>query len=333
MQTVLKVNLLLFQLEINITKIVKELHFIAKFNLFCLPLFVAAFCAASYIVWLQLSANAEQEVMDKARVMLETAQALRAYTTAEIAPLLRRQQTEIEQGTETVHQILDVHLPAAMQKAVLQLPTAHEQQALQAATTRVVETARQERPQPTERRFLPQTIPAYAATEAFNIFRQQYPDYAYKEAALNPTNLRDRSSDWEADIIEMFRNNASKTEFGGRRETPSGPALYISTPIRVNDGSCLTCHGVADNAPPELLKQYGSANGFGWRLNDVIGTQIVSVPAQVAQSRAVAAQRTIMVWMAGVFAGLLVLINIVAFMFFKSGSLTAAPGPPVSATP
>jgi hypothetical protein len=244
----------------NITKIVKELHFVAKFNMFCLPVVVAAFCGASYIVWLQLSAIAEQEILDKARVMLETARALRTYTTAEIAPLLNRQRAQIDQESESVHQILDVCLPPTMQKAVLQLPTAREQQALQSAAQRLVETARQDRQETPERRFLPQTIPAYAATEAFNFFRLQFPNYAYKEATLNPTNLRDRTSDSEADIVEMFRNNTSKTEFVGRRETPAGPALYLSTPIRVDKGSCLTCHG--------------AANGFGWRLNDKIGAQI-----------------------------------------------------------
>ena len=56
--------------------------------------------------------------------------------------------------------------------------------------------------------FLPQTVPAFAATESFNQLRGSYPDYAYKEAVLNPTNLRDRAVDWEADVIEQFRNHA-----------------------------------------------------------------------------------------------------------------------------
>src|SRR5262245_27313151 len=32
--------------------------------------------------------------------------------------------------------------------------------------------------------FLPQTVPAYSATEVFNDLREKFPDYAYKEAAL-----------------------------------------------------------------------------------------------------------------------------------------------------
>ena len=41
--------------------------------------------------------------------------------------------------------------------------------------------------------FLPQTVPAYAATETFNTLRKKYPDFTYKEATLNPTNPRDRA--------------------------------------------------------------------------------------------------------------------------------------------
>ena len=43
--------------------------------------------------------------------------------------------------------------------------------------------------------FLPQTIPFFAATTTFAQVRLRYPDYIYKEAALNPTNLRDRATD------------------------------------------------------------------------------------------------------------------------------------------
>ncbi len=35
-----------------------------------------------------------------------------------------------------------------------------------------------------------------------------------------------------------------------------------------------------------MIDLYGSANGFGWKLNDVIGAQIVSVPMQIALDRA-----------------------------------------------
>ena len=52
--------------------------------------------------------------------------------------------------------------------------------------------------------FLPETIPFYGATTAFNKLRKDYPDYTYKEAALNPTNLEDRAADCD-------RNGAQPT--------------------------------------------------------------------------------------------------------------------------
>ena len=56
--------------------------------------------------------------------------------------------------------------------------------------------------------FLSETIPFYAATTTFNNLRKdnpKYADYIYRETTLNPTNLEDRASDWEADIINELR--------------------------------------------------------------------------------------------------------------------------------
>ena len=73
--------------------------------------------------------------------------------------------------------------------------------------------------------FLPQTVPAYAATETFNSLRKKYPDFTYKEATLNPTNPRDRADSWEVDIVNQFRNSADLKEFVGQRDTPAGRSL------------------------------------------------------------------------------------------------------------
>ena len=83
-------------------------------------------------------------------------------------------------------------------------------------------------------RFIPQTIPFYGATEVFNYLRKTYPDYTYKEAALNPTNPRDRASDWEADIIQNFRNHPEQTQITNKRSTPDGESLFLAHPIKVD---------------------------------------------------------------------------------------------------
>ena len=58
---------------------------------------------------------------------------------------------------------------------------------------------------------------------------KKLPDYTYREPTLNPTNLNDRAVDWEADIINDFRNDASKTEAGDDPRHAGGP-LFDARP-------------------------------------------------------------------------------------------------------
>lgn len=126
--------------------------------------------------------------------------------------------------------------------------------------------------------FLPQSVAAYGAIQALNRLGDSYSDYSYKAAALNPTNPRDRAFEWEADVLKQFRANTDRNEIVGVRPTTHGDSLYLARPIKITDNACLKCHGNPANAPKALLGKYGPANGFGWKLNEIIGAQIVSVP-------------------------------------------------------
>jgi HAMP domain-containing protein len=128
--------------------------------------------------------------------------------------------------------------------------------------------------------FLPQAIPFFASTTTFQQIRETYPDYTYKEAALNPTNPRDRATDWEADIINYFRNSPKETELVRLRDAATGPSLYLAHPIRVEEG-CLQCHSQPEVAPKAMVKHYGAQNGFGWNPDEIVGAQIISIPTSV----------------------------------------------------
>ena len=134
--------------------------------------------------------------------------------------------------------------------------------------------------------FHPETVPAYAAMRAFDSLRKHHPDYTYREAALNPTNIADRAVEWETDIITHFRNHDETKEIRGSRQTPSGEVMYIARPIQITQASCLDCHSTPAAAPATVIKAYGSNNGFGWKMNEVVGAQIVAVPMTVTLDRA-----------------------------------------------
>jgi protein-histidine pros-kinase len=226
---------------------------ILKFNLAFVAIFLIGLGAAGYVSNELLQRNAREEILQNARLVMETALATRAYTAGQVGPLLETQ----------------------MKYA-----------------------------------FLPQSIPAYSAAEVLGGLRKKFSDYAYKEAALNPTNPRNRAVDWETDIVNRFRNGYEQGEIIGERDTPTGRSLYIARPIQIKDPGCLLCHSTVEAAPKTLVDRYGSANGFGWQLNEIIGAQLVSVPTDVPIQRAQAAYRTFMVSLTAVFLFIGIALNI-----------------------
>jgi HAMP domain-containing protein len=218
-----------------------------KFNLALGIATLVAILVASFFARKFLEYNAREEILDSARMMMQSAIAVRGYTVEEIRPLLAMQQ---------------------------------------------------------RRQFLPQSVPAYAAHRYVKQLQKTYPEYSYREATLNPTNPADRASEWEGDIVNWFRNHDGEKELIGTRDTPTGPSLYMSRPIKITDPACLACHNTPSEAPQTLIDAYGSANGFGWKLNEVVGAQVVSVPMSVPLTRA----NEIFLVFVGVVVGVFLLI-------------------------
>jgi len=231
---------------------------LTKFSLLFILAGGIGLALAGYVSHNYLQQNAREEVIQQAKLMMETSSASRAYTTAQIVPLL----SPVQQRDNV---------------------------------------------------FLPQTVPGFAATESFNYLRTTYPDYTYKEATLNPTNPRDRAVDWEADIINNFRDHPAIKESSGERESALGRTLYYARPL-VAKQPCLECHSTPQAAPAAMILRYGSNNGFGWRAGEVIAAQIVSVPMAVPVAIAERTWRTILTYMAGTFVLTLLALNVAIAM-------------------
>ena len=158
------------------------------------------------------------------------------------------------------------------------------------------------------KRFLPQTIPFHAANVTFQHLHSDFPDYTYKEAALNPTNLRDRADQWEGDIISYFRGHPGATEFTGERQTAVGSSISYAKPISA-DAGCLKCHGSPSEAPATEIAAYGSSNGFGWQPHEIVGAQIVSVPTEVPMRAAQNALHKLMLYLAALYLATIVAVD------------------------
>lgn len=157
--------------------------------------------------------------------------------------------------------------------------------------------------------FYPQSVSAYAAKRNFDVIHAKFPDFEYREAALNPTNPIDRASDWEADIIQDFRAHPEKKEVSVVRDTATGPMLELARPL-VNKPACMECHSTAAAAPASMITLYGSQNGFGWKAGEVIGAQVVSVPMSASAVRAEHIRQLFIIPFAAFLVLLFVSVNI-----------------------
>ncbi|MDE2398016.1 MAG: DUF3365 domain-containing protein [Burkholderiales bacterium] len=226
---------------------------LVKFNLLFLAVMVLGLVVSGSISRVLLQDNAQEEVLDNARLLMEKALAVRNYTSTQITKLLATQM---------------------------------------------------------KYEFLPQSVPSYSAVEVMGAQNSAYSEFAYKEATLNPTNPRDRAAGWEVDVVNQFRNNADLKEASGVRDTATGPSLWIARPLRIKDPACLACHSSVDAAPRTMIDRYGTANGFGWNLNEVVGAQVISVPMSVPLARAGRSLRIFMLSQIAVFVAVGVVLNL-----------------------
>lgn len=231
-----------------------------KFNLILLLFTILCMIITGVYTNKVLQENAREEMLDKARIMMESAKAVRQYTIDEIRPLLAAQQ---------------------------------------------------------KRKFLPQTVPSYAAHSYIKVLQNNFPEFSYKEATLNPTNPADRATQWEADIINYFRSHENTKEAIGERDSATGRYLYLGYPIKITNKACLSCHSKPSDAPKTLVDSYGGNNGFGWKHNEIVGAQLVSVPMAVPLARAQNTFHLVMIMLISVFIVLVLTLNIMFNSFIK----------------
>lgn len=158
--------------------------------------------------------------------------------------------------------------------------------------------------------FLPQTVPSFGAQTAFANFRDHFPKFFYKEAALNPTNPSDKATPWEEKLIERLRADPTLQELVEVRATPEGDQYTVAYPLQIKSEGCLTCHSTPENAPKSMVSLYGDKNGFGWKMNEIIGAQIFSVPLSVARDQIWDNLIVLIGSMAAIFTVLMVLLNV-----------------------
>ncbi|MDR9896406.1 DUF3365 domain-containing protein [Aetokthonos hydrillicola Thurmond2011] len=198
-----------------------------KVNIILVIVFIGSILISSIALANVIRYKTEEEISNKAVILMEFANSVRQYTNDKVQPLL--------------------------------LPTIDS-----------------------KKEFIPEAIPSFSVREVFDFLhrKQEYKNYIYKNATLNPTNLVDKADSFEADIVQKFRKDLSLKSLVGYRKLFGQQLFYSARPFVIEEPRCLRCHSTPEQAPKSQIATYGAENGFGWKLNDIIGTQIVYVPTQ-----------------------------------------------------
>ncbi|PTY03981.1 signal protein [Verrucomicrobia bacterium LW23] len=291
-----------------------------KFNLIFFGVFALGLSIASYFAYNQFQENARRTVIDQAGLMMETTLATRAYTSTHIASKLNTGTALMNELKSTLATLKaappELKLPENLDPATRELLTKQykDQMAKLEETRKRVEATVTKSETDYPDKFIAETVPAFAATSNFDFLRKKYPEYTYKEATLNPTNPLHKASDWEAEVVNTFRNNPDKKDhFGQRHAEGIGETLYLARPLKIVDPNCLRCHDTPERAPATMLRDYPQLGGFGWKLNEIIGAQIVSVPMSVPVNMANNAFYTLVTSLTAMFVVVSIILNILLY--------------------
>lgn len=163
----------------------------------------------------------------------------------------------------------------------------------------------------TSPKFIGEVVPAFSARQVFERFRDrpEYSSFFYKEATLNPTNLRDRADEFEKTLVEQFRSQPNLTELSGYRAEEGENLFFIARPLKMKQASCLQCHSIPEAAPKSMIAAYGDKNGFGWKLHETVTAQTIYVPADEVFARGSKYLALVMSIFVTIFALVVLLIN------------------------
>jgi signal transduction histidine kinase/DNA-binding response OmpR family regulator len=154
--------------------------------------------------------------------------------------------------------------------------------------------------------------PSLVARGIFEALHKRLPEYSYREATINPINVKNRADATEEALIRRFQEDRGLQEWTDFYRKDGREYFYVARPMIVAK-SCVRCHDTPEDAPPEQVARYGPEHGYGWKEGEIRAAQIVSVPTDDIRVNQASA-----VWyVVGMFGGLAVVLVALFFILFE----------------
>lgn len=153
---------------------------------------------------------------------------------------------------------------------------------------------------------------SYVGREVMDRFQDILPEYDYRRVSINARNPASEANATERAMIAHFQANGDKTNWVGMMNV-KGEAYYMRFQPVYFQASCMSCHGDPKEAPAELVRLYGSENGFGKTAGEIAGLIAVNIPVESAlagiQEKAASVFLVVLLGVFGFYLVLMVFFN------------------------
>lgn len=118
---------------------------------------------------------------------------------------------------------------------------------------------------------------SYIARQVFERLQRKFPDCVVKFSSDNPRNPKNLAGPKELELLAHFRRSPKEQDWTGTLEMEGDTYFARVHPMLVEE-SCLRCHGRPEDSPKALLTRYGTSGGFGRKVGDVAGMDVIAIP-------------------------------------------------------
>jgi len=127
----------------------------------------------------------------------------------------------------------------------------------------------------------------YAVREMDKYFKElNEEDYYYKECAINARSPENEADEYEKAFIEELNTDPTLKEQSDIRTIGGKPYFVTLRRGEVMEAACLQCHSTPENAPGDLVAQYGPERSFGRYAGEVVSAISIRVPLETAYEHA-----------------------------------------------
>lgn len=111
-------------------------------------------------------------------------------------------------------------------------------------------------------------------------------NYFYKECAVNARSPENEADDFERSFIYELKRDAALTQKSVVRTIDGKPYFVLMRRGENMEQLCLRCHSHPDNAPADLVRQYGAARSFNRSNGELVSTISIRIPLAEAYAAA-----------------------------------------------